>query len=125
VQLSDSDAYYAERDVPHTAQGDIYAGIPFVHATLLTSSFEPAGALKHRGAQQLLQRGQWQFDLRLHARRARHPASRRPRGEVVEQDRFADARLAAHDKHRSSSRPSLIKESIKRGAFSVSAQRRA
>jgi hypothetical protein len=46
VQLSDSAAYYAERDVPHTAQGDIHAGIPFVHATLLTPAFEAAGARK-------------------------------------------------------------------------------
>jgi hypothetical protein len=52
VQLSDSAAYYAERDVPHTAQGDIHAGIPFVHATLLTPAFEAAGARKRPDARE-------------------------------------------------------------------------
>jgi hypothetical protein len=52
VQLSDPDAYYADRDVPHTAQGDIYAGIPFVHATLLTPAFEAAGARKRPDARE-------------------------------------------------------------------------
>ena len=46
MQLSDPGAYYADREVPHTAQGDIYAGIPSVHATLLTPAFEAAGARK-------------------------------------------------------------------------------
>jgi hypothetical protein len=30
VRLVDPNEYYADRDVQHTAQGDIYAGIPFV-----------------------------------------------------------------------------------------------
>jgi hypothetical protein len=52
VQLSSPHAYYADRDVPHTAQGDIYAGIPFVHATLLTPAFEAAGARKRPDARE-------------------------------------------------------------------------
>lgn len=50
MQLS-SDAYYADREVPHTAQGDIYAGVPFVHAALLTPAFEAKGARKRPDAQ--------------------------------------------------------------------------
>lgn len=52
MQLSDLGAYYAERDVPHTAQGDIHAGVPFVLATLLTPTFEAAGARKRPDARE-------------------------------------------------------------------------
>jgi hypothetical protein len=50
VKLSSPDECYADRDVPHTAQGDIHAGVPFVHATLLASDFEAAGARKRPDA---------------------------------------------------------------------------
>jgi hypothetical protein len=46
VKLADPDAYYADRPVEHTAQGDIYAGVPLVHATWADPGFESAGARK-------------------------------------------------------------------------------
>jgi len=46
VRLADPNEYYADRDVQHTAQGDIYAGIPFVQATHVDSGFQAAGARK-------------------------------------------------------------------------------
>jgi len=46
VKLPDPTAYYADRAVEHTAQGDIYAGIPFVQATRTDPSFQAAGARK-------------------------------------------------------------------------------
>lgn len=46
MKLADQNDYYADRDVEHTAQGDIYAGIPFVQATYTDSDFEAAGARK-------------------------------------------------------------------------------
>jgi hypothetical protein len=50
VKLDDPQHYYAERDVAHTAQGDIHAGVPFVHATMFSPEFEAAGARKRPGA---------------------------------------------------------------------------
>jgi len=41
--------YYADRPVEHTAQGDIYAGIPLAQATFTDPGFEPAGARKRPG----------------------------------------------------------------------------
>jgi hypothetical protein len=41
----DPGAYYKNRDVSHTAQGDIYADVPFVFAHS-TASVDPAGARK-------------------------------------------------------------------------------
>jgi hypothetical protein len=49
VKLADPNAYYADRAVEHTAQGDIYAGISFVQATRTAPSFEAAGARKRPG----------------------------------------------------------------------------
>jgi hypothetical protein len=49
VKLVDSNDYYADRAVEHTAQGDIYAGIPLVQATGTDPSFEAAGARKRPG----------------------------------------------------------------------------
>jgi hypothetical protein len=49
VKLADSNDYYADRAVEHTAQGDIYAGIPLVQATHTDPSFEAAGARKRPG----------------------------------------------------------------------------
>jgi hypothetical protein len=46
VKLADPNAYYADRDVAHTSQGDIYAGIPLVQATHADPSFQAAGARK-------------------------------------------------------------------------------
>lgn len=40
-----ADAYYKDRNVEHTAQGDIYADIPFVFAHS-TAAIRPAGARK-------------------------------------------------------------------------------
>ncbi|HWY90731.1 MAG TPA: hypothetical protein VNY31_08675 [Solirubrobacteraceae bacterium] len=50
MRLDDPSDYYAERDVAHTAQGDIHAGVPFVHATMLSPQFEAAGARKRPDA---------------------------------------------------------------------------
>ena len=49
MKLTSPDDYYADRSVEHTAQGDIYAGIPFVQATWLQPDFEAAGARKRPG----------------------------------------------------------------------------
>jgi len=46
VKLLNGDEYYETRDIPHTAQGDIHDGLPFVHATLVSPEFEAAGARK-------------------------------------------------------------------------------
>lgn len=46
MKLAGPNDYYADRDVQHTAQGDIYAGVPFVQATHLDSMFQAAGARK-------------------------------------------------------------------------------
>jgi hypothetical protein len=46
VKLADSDSYYADRPVEHTAQGDIDAGIPLVQATWTDPGFKAAGARK-------------------------------------------------------------------------------
>jgi hypothetical protein len=50
VKLDDPQHYYAERDVTHTAQGDIHAGVPFVHATMFSPEFAAAGARKRPDA---------------------------------------------------------------------------
>jgi hypothetical protein len=49
VKLADPNDYYADRDVEHTAQGDIYAGIPFAHAAPAASAFKASGARKRPG----------------------------------------------------------------------------
>ncbi len=49
MKLPDPTAYYADRAVEHTAQGDIYAGIPLVQATRTDPSFQAAGARKRPG----------------------------------------------------------------------------
>jgi hypothetical protein len=49
VKLADANDYYADRDVEHTAQGDIYAGIPLVQATHSDPGFQAAGARKRPG----------------------------------------------------------------------------
>lgn len=40
MKLADPNDYYADRAVEHTAQGDVYAGIPLVQATRTEPSFE-------------------------------------------------------------------------------------
>jgi len=49
VKLADPNDYYADRAGEHTAQGDIYAGIPLVQATRVDPAFEAAGARKRPG----------------------------------------------------------------------------
>jgi len=49
VKLADPNSYYADRPVEHTAQGDIYAGVPLVQATRTDPSFQAAGARKRPG----------------------------------------------------------------------------
>lgn len=49
MRLPDPIAYYADRAVAHTAQGDIYAGVPMVQATPADDRFQAAGARKRPG----------------------------------------------------------------------------
>lgn len=49
MKLADPNAYYANRSVEHTAQGDIYAGVPLVQATWTDPAFQAAGARKRPG----------------------------------------------------------------------------
>lgn len=49
MKLADPNAYYADRPVEHTAQGDIHTGIPFVQATWAEPAFHAAGARKRPG----------------------------------------------------------------------------
>jgi hypothetical protein len=49
VKLADPNGYYSDRPVEHTAQGDIHAGIPFVHATSAEPAFQASGARKRPG----------------------------------------------------------------------------
>ncbi|MCP9489352.1 MAG: hypothetical protein MSC31_05690 [Solirubrobacteraceae bacterium MAG38_C4-C5] len=44
MRLTDPSDYYADRGVEHTAQGDIYAGIPFVQAIHAEPGFHATGA---------------------------------------------------------------------------------
>ena len=53
------------------------------------------GLVQHRRAQ-LMQTREGQLHLRLHASRARHPASSRPSGHVIQQHGLAYARVAVH-----------------------------
>lgn len=46
MKLADANDYYADRSAEHTAQGDIYAGIPLVQATHSDRDFQAAGARK-------------------------------------------------------------------------------
>lgn len=49
MKLADPNEYYADRAVEHTAQGDIYAGVPIVQASHSDSAFQAAGARKRPG----------------------------------------------------------------------------
>lgn len=49
--ILDRASYYEDRAVEHTAQGDIYADLPFVWATL-APGFEPRGARKRPSSEQ-------------------------------------------------------------------------
>jgi len=49
VKLADPNDYYADRPVEHTAQGDIYTGVPLAQATWTDPGFQAAGARKRPG----------------------------------------------------------------------------
>jgi hypothetical protein len=46
VALIDPTDYYAERDVEHSAQGDIHLDLPFTVATVAAEDEPPRGARK-------------------------------------------------------------------------------
>src|SRR4051794_16000187 len=62
-----------------------------------------------------------QLHLRLDARRARDPASRRLLGDVVQQRGLADARFTAQDLHRALARPYPLQLAVERVAFGAPA----
>ncbi len=78
--------------------------------------------VQHRRAQ-LMEPGEGQRYLGLHARRARHPApgGRGPRGQVVEQHGLAHARLAADHQGAALPGPDRLDESVEGGTFAVPA----
>ncbi len=78
------------------------------------------GVIQHRPAQ-LMQPGEGQLHLRLHAHRARHPASflgGLP-GQVVEQDGLAHARVTADHQAPALAGPDRIDEPVELAAFAV------
>ena len=76
------------------------------------------GAAQHRRAQ-LMQAREGQLHLRLHARRARHPAPARLPGHIVQQHRLAHARVAAHHQRPALATPDRIDEPAQRVAFAA------
>jgi hypothetical protein len=77
---------------------------------------ERSRMIEHRRTQ-LMQPREGQLHLRLHARRARHPAARRPPGQVVKQHRLAHARLTAHDQGLARTGSHTVDEAVKHAAF--------
>jgi hypothetical protein len=77
-------------------------------------------AIQHRRAQ-LLQRGEGQLDLRLHAD---GPSDTKPGGRadgVVDERRLADARLAAHHQHAAATAARVAQQSIQHITFATTA----
>jgi len=74
-------------------------------------------AVQH-GRAQLMQDGERQFHLALNARRPHNAAVRRALLHVVQQDSFADARLAAQDQHPALTGPHLSEQPVKRRLLS-------
>ena len=67
--------------------------------------------VQHRRAQ-LVQPGERQLHLRLHARRPRDPGIRRALRQELQQRRLADPRLAPHHQHSAAARPRIGHEPI-------------
>ena len=68
--------------------------------------------LAEHGAQQLVQPGEGDLDLRLDAAHAQHRGSARRRGRVLEQRRLADPGLAAQHEHPAHAGPGLCDEPL-------------
>ena len=79
---------------------------------------DPVEVIQHRGAQ-LMQPGEGQLHLRLHAGRPRYPASARPFGQVVQQHRLAHARVAAHHQHPALAGPDRVDQPVQHVALAV------
>ena len=94
----------AGRDAEHRRQG-----VPL-------RSGETVQAVEHRAAQ-LVQGSERQLHLRLHARCPRHPASRRPPGEVVQQHGLAHTGLTAHYQRPALTGPHTSNEPVKCATF--------
>jgi hypothetical protein len=77
---------------------------------------QPFGVIKHRPAQ-LMQPGEGQLHLGLHAGRAGDAAPGRLAARVVEQCRLPHARLTAQHEDPALARPRRVDEPVERGAF--------
>ena len=83
---------------------------------------DPVEVVRHRRAQ-LMEPGEGQGHLGLHARRARHPApgGRGPRGQVVQQRGLAHARVTADHQGAAPAALDRLDEPVEGGAFGVPA----
>jgi hypothetical protein len=77
--------------------------------------------IQHRRAQ-LMQPGERQLHLRLDPRGGRHPATRRPPGQVIQQRRLARTRLATHHQRPALTRPHSPQEPVQHLTFVAAAQ---
>jgi hypothetical protein len=84
---------------------------------------EPVEVSQHRRAQ-LVQPGEREFHLRLHADGAHHPAPRRVPGQVVEQRCLAHAGLTAHHQHLARACPYRLDQPVKHAAFAAAPPQR-
>ena len=75
-----------------------------------------SSVVQHRRAQ-LMQPGERQLHLRLHAHRARHPAPVRPVDQVVQQRGLAHARVAAHHQRPALTGPDRLDQPVEHVAF--------
>ena len=85
---------------------------------LLLRHRQMLGAIQQRRAQ-LVQPGEGQLHLRLHAGRAGHPAPRRAPGQVLQQDGLAHARLPAHYQGPALTTPHAVHEPVQDPALGV------
>ena len=77
-------------------------------------------AVQHRRAQ-LMQSGERELHLRLDAGGPRHPAARRLPGQVVQQRRLADARLAVHHQRPALARAKRPDQPVQHAALGAAA----
>ena len=77
-------------------------------------------AVQHRRAQ-LVQPGEGQLHLRLHAGRALHPAVRRLPGQVIQQSRLAHAGFAVNHQDPALAGPHGLEAPVEHGAFGAAA----
>ncbi len=82
---------------------------------------QPPQPIQHRRAQ-LMQPGERQLHLRLDTRGGRHPAARRPPGQVLQQRRLARTRLAPHHQRPALTRPHSPQQPVQHLTFAAAAQ---